>query len=255
MITKIIGKYKVEFYNSIEEMLIPRYIEFNKYLLIESGIGSTPEEIDRNIDKVAAFINAKDKENSLKQIMLLKQNLYFVMEGQSPELMSFACLIKSINGVPSIGLSIEHLERLIDKLKDSLTMKVVREITEDIKKKVEEEFELHFPSLTDSAILKEFYDRLKQRAIHVLRELIEGVDLTEEIMKIDTYLLGQVKPDVFHGKNSKELRYQREFEEMCFILNQNINKEAKSMTVMEFYIAFKMLKKQKPKKVKNHGRK
>lgn len=248
MRTVIIGTYRVEMFESIEDMPITRYMEYNKYLLIESGIGSTPEDINRNIDKVAAFITAKDKDNGLKQIMLLKQNLYFIMNGQSPQLMSFACLINSINGKPKTDLSPEGLEQTVDKLKSKLTARKVNSILDDIKKKVEEEMEAYFPTMTDSAVLKEFYDKLKLRALYVLREIIEGVDLTEEIRKIDTFFLGQVKPDIFHGKDSKELKYQKEFEEMCFILNQKINKEAKSMTVIEFYTAFEMLKKQKPKK-------
>jgi len=248
MKTLIIGTYKVEFFEAIDEMPITRYWEFNKYLLIESGIGSTPEDIDRNIDKVATYINAKDKENALKQIMLLKQNLYFAMNGQSPEFMSFLCLINSINKEPLIDLSPDNLSRVLDKFKNKLTPRIVNKIIEDLKKKIEEEMELYFPTLTDSSVLKEFYDKLRQRALLVLREIVERVDLTDEIKKIDTFLLGQVKPDVFHGKDSKELKYQKEFEEMCFILNQNINKEAKTMTVLEFYTAFEMLKKQKPKK-------
>lgn len=254
MTTKIIGKYKVEFFDTIEEMPVPRYMEFNKYLLIDSGIGSSPEDIDRNIDKLAMYINSKDKENGLKQLMILKQGLYFAMNGQSSKLMSFACLINSINGEEVKYLSPDSLTEVINKLKNKLTMKIVSEIIDDLKKKLDNEMELYFPSFMDSAILKEYYEKIKIRAGLVLRQIIEGVDLTEDIMKIDTYLMSQVKPEVFHGKESKELKYQKEFEEMCFTLNQLTNKEAKSMTVMEFYTAFEMLKKQKPKKPTKHGR-
>jgi len=250
----IIGKHEVEIFDTIDEMLITRYKEYNKYLIIESGIGSTLDDINRNMDKLAAYITAKDSDNALKQLMLLKQSLYFAMQGQAPDLMSFACLIYSVDGDVNESLTPESLQEVLNKFKNKLTVKVAAEILDSIKKKVENEMESVFPSLTDSGILKEYYDKLRQRTLLVLRQIIEGVDLTEEILKIDTFLMTHIKPEVFHGKDSIELKYQKEFEEMCFILNQLTNKEAKSMTVVEYYTAYEMLKKQKPKKTKKNGR-
>lgn len=103
--------------------------------------------------------------------------------------------------------------------------------------------EAFFPSMMDSAVIKEYYDKLKLRSIYLLRQITEGIDLTKEIERIEIFLTNEFKPDVFHGKDSKELKYQKEFEEMCFILNQNMNKEAKKMSTLEFYTAFEMLKK------------
>ena len=130
----IIGNSKVELFEAIDEMPITRYMEHNKYILIDSGIGSNLSDIDRNIDKAMSYVNAKDKENGLKQLMLLKQSLYFVMSGQDPSLMAFACLISSIDGNPVTDLSPDNLERIIDKFKSKLTPKNVREILEDVKK-------------------------------------------------------------------------------------------------------------------------
>lgn len=131
----VIGKNTVDIYETIEEMPITRYMEYNKYLLIDSGIGSTPETINRNIDKVANYINRGDKENGLKQLMLLKQNLYFVKNGQSPQLMAFACLIHAIDEKLVTDLSVEGLQRIIEKFGNKLTVKLVQKIIEDIKKK------------------------------------------------------------------------------------------------------------------------
>lgn len=249
---EIIGRYKVDFYEYIDEMPIVRHNAYNLYLLIDSGVGSTTDEIDLNIDKVANYVQNEDKENAIKQLMLLKQNLYFVRTGENPEFLAFVCLIHSINGEELKDLSIENLNRIIDKFKNYLTPKRLRDILYDIKKKVEEELETHFPNLVDSPTLKEYYGKLKQRTILVCREITEKADLSAEIYAIDKFLTDSVKPGVFYGKDSLELKYQREFEEMCFIMNQNLtNQKSKEMNVLEFYTALEVLRRQR-KKTKNN---
>ena len=124
MNTIFIGKNKVELYDSIDEMPIVRYIEYNKYLLIESGIGATYEDINRNIDKLAVYISMNDKENGGKQLMLMKQNLYFVLQGNNPEFLAFACIIHSINNKRVLDISAENLQSIIDKFKHDLVIKI-----------------------------------------------------------------------------------------------------------------------------------
>ena len=58
MITDEIGGHKIERYNSVEEILIPRYMHHNRLIMIESGIGSTPAAIDSHDKQIIAYAKA-----------------------------------------------------------------------------------------------------------------------------------------------------------------------------------------------------
>lgn len=52
------------------------------------------------------------------------------------------------------------------------------------------------------------------------------------------------KPSKFDGSDGVELRFIDDFEESYVLINQNINKEAKSMTTYEYFKTIQVLKKQ-----------
>ena len=55
----------------------------------------------------------------------------------------------------------------------------------------------------------------------------------------------------FHGNDSMEINYDKQFESMCLMLSQHLNVKPKTFTVLEYYNAFEFLKKQlKPQKQK-----
>ena len=51
MKTVKIGKHTVELYDTIEELPVIRFHKYQKYLLVDSGIGSTIEDFDKHIEK------------------------------------------------------------------------------------------------------------------------------------------------------------------------------------------------------------
>ena len=52
----IVNKKVVRVYDSIDEMPIVNFQKYNKYLLIDSGIGSDADDIDAHITRVAKSI-------------------------------------------------------------------------------------------------------------------------------------------------------------------------------------------------------
>ena len=56
----------------------------------------------------------------------------------------------------------------------------------------------------------------------------------------------------FSGKGSAEVRYDKQFENMCLLIRKELNANAKGMTVLEYYNAFEFIKDmQKQKNAKN----
>ena len=52
----IVNKKVVRVYDSIDEMPIVNFQKYNKYLLIDSGIGSDADDIDAHITRVEMCI-------------------------------------------------------------------------------------------------------------------------------------------------------------------------------------------------------
>ena len=65
MKTLYINKKIVKVYDSIDEMPIVNFQKYNKYLLIDSGLGSDADDIDSHISKIAKFIKADDSKKAL----------------------------------------------------------------------------------------------------------------------------------------------------------------------------------------------
>lgn len=87
----------------------------------------------------------------------------------------------------------------------------------------------------------------------VLRGIVQGKENEKEITEIDNYLFGLAKPKEYSGKKGAEVQYVKKYEEMSLVLTKYAQKDAKTMTVMEYYQAYLMLKKEN--KPRPHNRK
>ena len=66
----------IEVYDSIEELPIVNFQKYNKYLLIDSGIGSDVDSIDEHIVKIAKLIKKEDSQKAMQELLNMRQNLY-----------------------------------------------------------------------------------------------------------------------------------------------------------------------------------
>lgn len=81
-------------------------------------------------------------------------------------------------------------------------------------------------------------------ALLVLKEISRGEDNTKEIKEIDDYLYGFAKPKEYSGSKGAEVVYVKKYEEMSLILTKYSQKDSKKMTVMEYYQAYSMMRKE-----------
>lgn len=233
----------IKVYDSIDEMPIVNFQKYNKYLLIDSGIGSDADDIDAHIVKVAKFIKANDNKKALQELQNLRQNMHMVNSEISPKYMAFAALIHSIDGRQVTDLSDENLKSIIEQLKTVKHSKII-EFLMWLKKKVAFELETYFPSDFISPKEKEAYDRLKSRTLLVLETIISNVDNSEQIDSIDSLMLSMQTPKSYVGTESVEVKYDKQFESTCLLISQKTSMDAKKMTVLQFYNAVENIKQQ-----------
>lgn len=250
----LINKKIVRVYDSIDEMPIVNFQKYNKYLLIDSGIGSDADDIDSHIVKIAKFIKAGNNKKALQELQNMRQNMYMVNSEISPRYLAFAALIHSIDGKEVNDLSDDGLKRLLQDLKDIKHSKVM-DFLLWLKKKIAAELETYFPGDFVSSKEKEAYDKLKNRTLLVLGSIINDVDNTEQIELIDTMMLNMYTPKVFSGSESVEVKYDKQFESTCLLIAQKTSMDAGKMTVLQFYNAVDNIKVQaeaESKSLKNH---
>ena len=90
MITDKFGKHIVERYGSIDEMPIVRFMMFNKYLLLDSGVGSDLEDMDRHDAKIIKFAKKGDYDRVVQEIQNRNQSIHMIMEVLNPKYMAYA---------------------------------------------------------------------------------------------------------------------------------------------------------------------
>lgn len=239
----LINKKIVRVYDSIDEMPIVNFQKYNKYLLIDSGIGSDADDIDAHIVKIAKFIKTNNNKKALQELQNMRQNMYMVNNEISPKYLAFAALIHSIDGKEVNDLSDEGLKKLLQDLKDIKHSKVI-DFLLWLKKKVTSELETYFPGDFVNPKEKEAYDKLKNRTLLVLDSIINDTDNTEQIELIDTMMLNMHTPKVFIGSESVEVKYDKQFESTCLLIAQKTNMDARKMTVLQFYNAIDNIKAQ-----------
>lgn len=253
----LINKKIVRVYDSIDEMPIVNFQKYNKYLLIDSGIGSDADDIDAHIVKIAKFIKANNNKKALQELQNMRQNMYMVNSEISPKYLAFAALIHSIDGKEVNDLSDDGLKKLLQDLNDVKHSKVI-DFLLWLKKKVTSELETYFPGDFVSPKEKEAYDKLKNRTLLVLDSIINDTDNTEQIELIDTMMLNMHTPKAFIGTGSIEIKYDKQFESTCILIAQKTSMDARKMTVLQFYNAIDNIKAQaeaESKSVKRYKRK
>lgn len=246
----LINKKIVRVYDSIDEMPIINFQKYNKYLLIDSGIGSDADDIDAHIVKIAKFIKANNNKKALQELQNMRQNMYMVNNEISPKYLAFAALIHSIDGKEVNDLSDDGLKKLLQDLKDIKHSKVI-DFLLWLKKKVTSELETYFPGDFVNPKEKEAYDKLKNRTLLVLDSIINDTDNTEQIELIDTMMLNMHTPKVFIGSESVEVKYDKQFESTCLLIAQKTSMDARKMTVLQFYNAIDNIKAQAEAEAKN----
>ena len=242
MRTVVLNKKKVVLYDNIEDLPITRFHKYNKYILVDMGVGADLSSVDNHIERAMRFMKS-NTTHALQELETLRQCMFLINSEISPKYYAFAVLVKSIDGVEQTDLSDDGVKHILKSLGD-VTVKEAGAILESVKKKIDDELSLYFPTYFDDASVKEFYDDLKYRTNCMLDQIIDNTDLHDEIERMTNKLITYTKPKIYWGKESVEILYDKQFESMCLTLSQQLNADPKKFTVLQYYNAFVFLKEQ-----------
>ena len=250
MKTILIGKKVVKLFDSIDELPIVNYQKYNKCLLLDSGIGSDIEALGKHIAGISQLLGKGETEKATKELQNYYQSLLMIANEVSPKHLAFAALIHSID-----GKTVEDLtdDALSDRLKELKAIKhsTVVKVLNWIKKKLDSELEVYFPEdFLANAKEKGRFDKIIRRTNLMLDEVINDTDHQAEIDEIDNYLFSLYNPQVFLGKESAEVKSDKQFETACMLISQETGMNAKKMKVLEFYNTLSNIQKQSEAKLK-----
>lgn len=236
MITKEINGHVLVLYNGIDEMPVINYHKYNKYLLVDAGLGPDISSIDDKIVTLAKLIKNGNKKAAADELTNLRLSIYMANNEISPRLMSLIAMCYSFDGEVINDYSDENIKALLQRLQTAKYSSLV-DILNQIKKKIEAELFAYFPKYFDNA-------KEKQKAVDVLALLKAKLEFIEtrndNSYKIEALAkkLDRIDaPMVFSGSNSIEIEYDKQFESTCMLISQKAKQNPRTMTVLQFYSA------------------
>ena len=244
MVTAKIGKHTVEFYDTIEELPIVRFHKYQKLLLVDAGIGSDIAAFDQRIEKTRRFLMAGKPEQAQQELENMRQCVFLLQSGVNPKHRAFAALITKIDGQDCTDIGDDALAAITEKLNDVPESELTAQL-EAVKKKIDGELTLYFPALFNDSDVKEYYDILRKRTLEILNGIVAGVDDpagAEIVDKLTTALITYSNPKMFTGSDGVEIQFDRQSENLCLVLSEQLHVEPKKYSVLEFYNAFDFVK-------------
>lgn len=124
-------------YESIKELPILRYQEFEKMLLQDVGIGSSMEDVGTRFSNMYRFIHDGDLTNTHKEAKNFHNTFYLILSSFNTSFHSFLALVHSVNGKEVDINKPDQIRHQIRHLKQG----DVQDITDEVKKKLIQNFE------------------------------------------------------------------------------------------------------------------
>lgn len=241
MVIKL-GKHEVELYDGIEGMPIVRFHRYQKMLLLDAGVGGDLSALDARIERVNAYLAQKDTDKARKEIENLRLSVFFIQNNINPRHRAFACLVKRIDRKQYDGAEDEQIDAILRELSDVPVAEIEQELN-SVKKKIEADLILYFPRLFGDAGEKEYYELLRRRTVRVLDGIINGEsDPEKSAEELTIKILLYINPRKYAGSEGMEVQYDKQFENICLSLSEQLNIRPKTMAVFEFYSAFELIR-------------
>lgn len=249
MVVKDFDGRKVVFYDNVEDLPITQFHRYSKYSLVESGVGDSLADIDRHITRIINFLG--DTKKAYQELLNLRQCLYLIANEQDVHNKATLCLVKSVDGVDWKDFSDSGLDELY-KMVEGESQRELNALALEVREKIDENLVQYFPSIFEDATQKNYVDLLRKRAILQLGEIM-GEDNKEKIEDVTKKIYAMQSPKGFTGADSEEIKFDKQFEDMCLIMAKEFGGGIKKYTTMEFYTALERLEKQNKelKKIRN----
>lgn len=135
MITIDLNQGNIKLYNDISQLPAERYKDFQKYQLMDSGLGSDMSSVDDRFSSLFKHLHRSNTADALKEVENLYFNHYLIIKGINMGHLSFGCLIYSINDDEITDYSEDALRINIKRASDlGLTQNILEAYLLDTKK-------------------------------------------------------------------------------------------------------------------------
>lgn len=130
-------KGKILLYDSIEDLPIRNWHLFNKYVLIQTGKGSTIEDLVSRYSRLDKFIGGGKIKEAAGELANLWQGMFDALNGLDYKSLAFGCLIYSIDAERVDDYSESGIHQILDGFViDHISIGILNEHFESIKKKL-----------------------------------------------------------------------------------------------------------------------
>jgi len=254
METKTLGGKKVKYYDSIDELPIVNYQRFNKYVLFSANVGNDINAVVKHHTNILKLIDF-DVNKAKLELSNTIQSLLFIENNINTDLMAFACLIYSIDDVVVTDYSDTNLKAIIESL-NSEKIGFFNKLFEALKKKLNTELEAYYPDYFSSSatehknrLLIKQHTKLQLKLILAKTEEERSI-IQEKLKDISAKILNSYKVLPMTGKNTYEIKYDKQFESCCMAIAQETGLDPYKLTVFQFYGLLENLQKQAKQKLK-----
>ncbi|RSK50116.1 hypothetical protein [Hymenobacter rigui] len=234
------SQHQLQYYQSILELPVARHLEYQCYAALQNGVGSTEEDAQRHEQLAARFDTRPGKEQ--QQFLSLSNAHYarhFAEVSYSPERLAFAVLVASIDGVPTMDISEEGLQRLLNQLTVcGLTPEHITQALASVQEAFGDELAVHFPARFDTDADEVTRASHLKRRVLALCDYLLSADPTalQTVEQMDNALLDMLEPAVFETgdpQNTLVLR-RRAFGQLCSVLAENGVAAPEQLTLFQF---------------------
>lgn len=250
MIERTVAGHKLVFYDSVEDLPIVQFHRYSKFLLVESGVGDNINDIDRHITKIFNFFG--DRKKMQQELLNLRQCLYVIATEQDIHNKATLCLVRSVDGKVWEDFSDSGLDELY-KLVNKASVRELDTIAAQVREAIDENLIQYFPKVFEDSTQKNYTDLLRKRALLQVTSIVNGEDNESEIKQVEQSIYRMQNPKGYMGQDSEEVRFDKQFEDMCLLMAKEFGGGIKKYTTMEFYTAFERLTRQynEAKKIRN----
>jgi len=130
-------KHIIKFFDSDRLLTIRRYQRFNKFLMIDLGVGDSIEDYRKRGGRSLGYIRAEDYKSAETELINRENTLHHALEEYSPKGMALAVMVHSINGHQYEDFEESTLNKIQDKLDEiGFTKLLLDETVTYLKKKL-----------------------------------------------------------------------------------------------------------------------
>lgn len=244
---EVYNGHRITYYDGdIAELPAERFNKFNKFIMLDANLGSDLQDLNERINRIRAYIK-KEPEKAESELNNFQQSIQLIFKGINPSHLAACALITEVDGIKYTEVTDQSIMQVYDKLKHKLPHAWFARFLKWVKKKIDTELEAYYPGQFSDARTNEYYEKVRKRILLVC----EGIQKGElpDTSQLDYEILTFVKPLDFAGPKNPEIRHEKNFADLCFLIGKEMGGNPKKLPVLDFYQALETIKKIR------HGRK